>query len=214
MTRRHVVAAVAIAATLILGGAYTTFWLLKQPTPQVAGDELINMVEGEGSQTKGVIQGRETASKSSKDTAEVRLYVLGNSGTSFVVENEQMPTAMSLQQQIRYVMELLLSRSAAVPPEVELREVFLTSQGVVYVDLSQEFVQNHPGGSSAEELSIFGLSHTLIVNFPAVKMMKILIEGQEIQTLAGHMDLSISYGRAPDYLDPLSDSKGIPNETS
>ena len=214
MTRRHVAAAVAIAATLILGGAYTTFWLLKQPTPQVAGDERINTAGDKGSQTSRAIQDQETASKISEDTVEVRLYVLGSSGTSFVVENEQMSKTMSLQQQIRHVMELLLSRSAAIPPEVELREVFLTSQGVVYVDLSEEFVQNHPGGSSAEELSIFGLSHTLIVNFPAVKMMKILIEGQEIQTLAGHMDLSISYGRAPDYLDPLSDSKGIPNETS
>ena len=87
MTRRHVVAAVAIAATLILGGAYTTFRLLKQPTPQVAGDERINPAEDEGSQTKGVIQGRETASKISEDTAAVRLYGLGNSGTSFVVEN-------------------------------------------------------------------------------------------------------------------------------
>ena len=91
----------------------------------------------------------------------------------------------------------------------ELREVFLTSQGIAYVDLSREVVANHPGGSSAEELTVFSLTQTLIANFPAIRYVKILVEGREVQTLAGHLDLTVPYGRAPDYLRPESETREV-----
>ncbi len=111
-------------------------------------------------------------------------------------------------------MRLLLRRSSAIPRGVSLRELFVTSQGVAYLDLSQELVSNHPGGSSAEELTVFSLSQTLIANFPAVKTVKILVEGREIQTLAGHLDLTIPTAPRPVYLQPESERAEKPNEAS
>ena len=91
-------------------------------------------------------------------------------------------------------------------------------QGVAYVDFSRELTQNHPGGSSAEELTVYSLSNTLIANFPAIKMVRILVEGREIPSIAGHLDLTLPYGRGPEYLKPASERTGsrpeIRNEAS
>jgi hypothetical protein len=56
------------------------------------------------------------------------------------------------------------------------------------------------------------LSQTLVANFPAIKTVRILVEGREIQTLAGHLDLTVPYGRAPQYLQPPSERAEIQNE--
>ena len=89
---------------------------------------------------------------------------------------------------------------------------WLTPQTLPYP--TRELVQNHPGGSSAEELTVFSLSNTLIANFPAIKTVKILVEGREIQSIAGHLDLTIPYGRAPAYLQPPSERLDAPRAVS
>ena len=70
-----------------------------------------------------------------------------------------------------------------------------------FVDFSQELISNHVGGTSAEELTVYSLSNTLIANFPAVKSVQFLVEGREVTTLAGHLDLTIPYGRGPRRLE-------------
>lgn len=189
---------------MIAGAVYATFWLLEQPVPQTTDAETSAAVEAE----RVAIQGRSDADdpESLGGTIRVKLYVLGASGQRLDTADEEIPLGESLQRQAKRVIELLLARSAAFPRGVALRDVFVTSQGVAYVDFSNELVQNHPGGSSAEELTVYSLSNTLIANFPAIKMVKILVEGHEIPSLAGHLDLTISYGRAPDYLRPASES--------
>jgi spore germination protein GerM len=84
---------------------------------------------------------------------------------------------------------------------VQLRDLFITPQGLAFVDLSQELISNHPGGTCAEELTVYSLANTLVANFPAVKGVQILVEGREIQSLAGHLDLSKPYGRGPQRLE-------------
>ena len=210
MSRATLIVAVVSAAVILGGGAYLTFYILEQPVPETS---TVSLDATSASDTVG------TAAPATQPVAapvqggviQVQLYVLSSSGTRLETESQEVQLAESLQKQCRQVIELLLSRSAAVPEGVELREVFITSQGVAFVDLSQELVANHPGGSSAEELTVFGLSSTLIANFPAIKMVKILVEGREVQSLAGHLDLTIPYGRAPAYLNPPPETSESPN---
>jgi hypothetical protein len=67
--------------------------------------------------------------------------------------------------------------------------VFLTSNGEAFVDLSGELQRNHPGGTTNEILTIYALVSALTVNLPAITAVQILIDGKEVQTLAGHLDL-------------------------
>ena len=88
--------------------------------------------------------------------------------------------------QIAPVAEPLLS---AVPPGTTLRALFVTAHGDAYVDLSREIVAAHPGGSLDELLTVYTIVNALTVNLPAVSSVQLLVDGKEVDTLAGHVDL-------------------------
>lgn len=46
------------------------------------------------------------------------------------------------------------------------------------------------GGSATETARVYGIVETLVRNFPQVKTVRILVDGQEADTLLGHLDLS------------------------
>lgn len=212
MKTRSILFAAVLALVLISAAVWGTMWILRQPVPSTSAEVL--SPETDPSEPSVLAEPAETDDDRSGGRIQVKLYVLARSGRELATETQEVPLEGSLQQQAKAVVRLLLRRSAAIPSGVELRELFITSQGVAYVDLSQEFVSNHPGGSSAEELAVFSLSNTLVANFPAVKNAMILVEGREIQTLAGHLDLTVPYGRAPQYLQPQSERTETKNETS
>ena len=88
--------------------------------------------------------------------------------------------------QIAPVAEPLVS---AVPPNTTLRAVFITEGGDAYVDLSREVVSAHPGGTLNELLTVYTLVNALTTNLPAVTAVQMLVEGKELDTLSGHIDL-------------------------
>ena len=59
----------------------------------------------------------------------------------------------------------------------------------MYVDLSTELRQNHPGGTTSEILTVYTIVSALTANLPAVTSVQLLIDGKEVDTLAGHLDL-------------------------
>jgi hypothetical protein len=78
---------------------------------------------------------------------------------------------------------------SAVPAGTALRAVFLTDGGEAYVDLSREVVSAHPGGTLNELLTVYTIVNALTVNLPAVTAVQVLVDGKEVETLAGHVDL-------------------------
>ena len=219
MSRRAVILAAALAAALISTAIFGTFWILQQPVPETTTDSIPSMDGSEVSLEELKALDPEAEPEEPDETEvgghiQVKLYVVARSGWKLATESEEIPLEPSVQQQASEVVKLLLRRSAAFPRGVKLREIFITSQGVAYVDLSQELISNHPGGSSAEELTVFSLTSTLIANFPAIKTVKLLVEGREIQTITGHLDLTLPYGRAPAYLEPDSERPDTSNEAS
>jgi spore germination protein GerM len=91
-----------------------------------------------------------------------------------------------ISAQIAPVVEPLVS---AVPPGTTLRAVFITQDGDAYVDLSREVVAAHPGGTINELLSVYTLVNALTENLPLVSAVQVLVDGKEVDTLAGHVDL-------------------------
>ena len=88
--------------------------------------------------------------------------------------------------QVAAVAEPLVS---PIPPGTSLRSLFITERGDAYVDLSREASTAHPGGTTTELLTVYALVDALTVNLPAVHAVQILIDGKEVDTLAGHVDL-------------------------
>lgn len=75
-----------------------------------------------------------------------------------------------------------------IPPETVLRALYV-HDGTAYVDFSQEIHDAHPGGVRTEYLTIVSLANSLVLNIPDIKRVKILIEGREENSLAGHIDI-------------------------
>jgi hypothetical protein len=88
--------------------------------------------------------------------------------------------------QIAPVVEPLVS---AIPPGTTLRAVFITKTGDAYVDLSADARTAHPGGTVNELLTVYTIVNALTVNLPAVTGVQLLVDGKEVDTLSGHVDL-------------------------
>jgi hypothetical protein len=80
-----------------------------------------------------------------------------------------------------------------VPDRTTLREVFLDRSGTLYLDLSEEFSDRHPGGSAEEVATVFSIVDSLTYNLPEIKRVRFLIGGEERDTLKEHLDLRRAY---------------------
>src|SRR5439155_680644 len=78
---------------------------------------------------------------------------------------------------------------SAVPAGTTLRALFITDRGDAYVDLSGTIVSGHPGGVTNEMLTVYAIVNALTANLPAVTAVQVLVDGKEVETLAGHVDL-------------------------
>ena len=91
-----------------------------------------------------------------------------------------------LTAQIAPIAEPLVS---AIPAGTSLRAVFIAKSGNAYVDLSREARTSHPGGTINELLTVYTIVNALTANLPAVTAVQVLIDGKEVDTLSGHVDL-------------------------
>lgn len=80
-----------------------------------------------------------------------------------------------------------------IPEDTKVLGLYLDRSGTVYVDLSDEFVNKHPGGSSEELATVFSIVDSLTYNLPEVRRVRFLVGGEERDTLASHLDLRRAY---------------------
>jgi germination protein M len=76
---------------------------------------------------------------------------------------------------------------ATMPSGTKLRKPVSCQDGTCTVDFSEEFVSNHPGGSSGELMTIYSVVESLTANVPGTRSVHFLVEGRPRDTLAGHM---------------------------
>jgi len=80
-----------------------------------------------------------------------------------------------------------------VPRRTAVLGVYLDRAGTVYLDLSEEFVTMHPGGSSGELATIFSIVDSLTYNLPEIRRVRFLVGGEERDTYKSHIDLRAAY---------------------
>ena len=74
-----------------------------------------------------------------------------------------------------------------------MRDVYLLGDDTAVVDTNSAFANAHPSGVLAEELTVASIVVTLNANDSKIERVKILVNGQERETLAGHADLRRFY---------------------
>lgn len=123
------------------------------------------------------------------------LFFASADGQRMVGVEREVPLAEGTVAQARALVEALLAGdapaplSSTIPEGTSLRGIFVSARNEVFIDLDATVRTKHPGGSMQELLTVYTLVNTIVVNLPSVGEVQILINGQEADTLAGHVDL-------------------------
>ena len=132
-------------------------------------------------------------------TERVTLFVAHDDDGSLRAESAQIPLPSGRQQRaeelLRALVSLYLDKSSphVIGSGAEVRSVFLVDPGVAVIDLNSAFADTHRSGVLVEELTVTSLIHTISANTPGILKVKILVDGKQRDTLAGHADLSSFY---------------------
>ena len=132
-------------------------------------------------------------------TERVTLFVAHDEDGTLHAESAQIPLPSGRQQRteelVRALLSLYLDKSSphTLGSGSEVRSVFLVDPGEAVIDLNAAFADTHRSGVLVEELTVVSLIHTISANTPGILKVKILVDGKERDTLAGHADLSSFY---------------------
>lgn len=76
-----------------------------------------------------------------------------------------------------------------LPEGSALKDAYLDANNILYIDMSPEFSANCKSGTTGEYEAVYSLLNTVFYNFPWVKGIKIVINGAEKDSLAGHISI-------------------------
>jgi hypothetical protein len=130
------------------------------------------------------------------NTERVTLFVAYDDIGVLRAQSAQIPMPSVRQQRAEEVLRALIalylvkSSSHPLPPGSDIRSVYLVDPGLAVIDINAAFADGHRSGVLVEELTVTSLIQTLSANIPGILKVKILVEGKQRDTLAGHADLS------------------------
>lgn len=138
-----------------------------------------------------------------EEMVEVNLYFSDSQAMYLLPEKRKIPQTSPLARQA--VFELIKGPNNSdfyptIPEGTQVNEVYIVDD-IAYIDLSEEIFKNHSGGSSAELMTIYSIVNTL-TEIPPIKGVQILIKGNEMKSLAGHIDISMPLIRDEDWIKP------------
>jgi spore germination protein GerM len=145
---------------------------------------------------------RPVAPPVSGPTERVTLFVAWDDAATLHQQVVNIPLPAARQQRaeelLRALVTLYLEKNSThpIPPGSEIRAVYLVEPGLAVIDLNPAFANSHRSGVLEEELTVMSLIQTLTVNLPGILKVKILVDGKDRDTLAGHADLSTFYDAA------------------
>jgi spore germination protein GerM len=127
-------------------------------------------------------------------TTLVHLYFSDKDNQFLMAENRVLQISEDPEFLARSIIEALIKGpqqglARTLPAATAVRTIFVTPEGICFVDLTSAITESHPGGIQAELLTIYSIVNSLVLNVPKIKAVKILINGNEAKTLAGHIDL-------------------------
>ncbi len=123
------------------------------------------------------------------------LFFASEDGQWLVPTEREVTLAEGVVAQARSILEAQLTAEApaplvsTIPKGTAIRGVFVSERNEVFVDLEPSIRAAHPGGSFQEIMTVYTIVNALLTNLPTLQHVQILIGGQEVDTLAGHVDL-------------------------
>ena len=130
----------------------------------------------------------------------IDIFVLDSDQFELIPKQIEIHQSGSVSQNLKDVIQALLEASkngfqTTIPEATRIYEAYIDGK-TCYLDFSRELFGKHIGGTKAEFLTISSILKTVRANFlDHIEQVHILIEGgQEIKSIAGHIDISRPFG--------------------
>ncbi len=159
------------------------------------------------------------SSNSQLPLQNVDLFFCGTTSLALVREKRELPLSEDMTERLKQIINELLTGSTGglkntIPKGTEFHQVYIDKQSIAYLDFSRRLSDAHIGGTTAEMLTVESILRTVGANFPQqIKKVQILIEGQEVDTIAGHVDISKPFALTPESR-PRERETPVEHETS
>jgi len=107
----------------------------------------------------------------------------------------EMPLSADPSERSRQLLQVLIANpptpgQRTLPADATVLGFYILPDGTSVADFSDAIASEMPSGILSEEMAVQSITHTLGANVPGLRRLKILIHGQEVDTLAGHADLT------------------------
>src|SRR6266403_5034069 len=136
------------------------------------------------------------APPASGPTETVTLYLADDAAGKLRAQAAQIPLPGGRQQRAEELLRALLrvyqqpDSPHPLAPAAEIRSIYLIDPGAAVIDLNAAFADQHRSSILGEQLTVNSLVETLAANVPGINRVRILVDGNTRETLAGHADLS------------------------
>jgi germination protein M len=187
-SRKYFIFLWAVMLAVFISGCGSTI-----PSPQGESSEQSSQVQPPAGQkpsgSEGAGQGPNT----------MRIVVYFATGDALHLAPEVRTVAKN-DHPVKTSIELLLAGTSkpglvsVIPKGTQLRALNVKDH-VAYVDFNDKIVKNNPGGSATETLLVASIVNTL-TEFPEIEKVQILVEGKQVDTITGHMDVSQPLSRS------------------
>jgi hypothetical protein len=122
------------------------------------------------------------------------LFYAGEDAQALMPVRREVPLADGVVAQGRQIIAAQLEPApppylSVIPAGTTLRAFYMTDKGDAFVDLSSQISSRHPGGTLTELLTVYAIVNAVTANLPAVQRVQILVDGKEVDTIAGHVDV-------------------------
>ena len=107
----------------------------------------------------------------------------------------ELPLSADPAQRSRQLLHALIADpptpdQRTLPADTDLLGFYILPDGTAIADFSDALSTETPSGILSERIAVNSIVRTIGSNVPGLRRLKILIHGQEVDTLAGHIDLT------------------------
>lgn len=187
MTRSVKIALAVLAAIVVAGAIY--LWTLQQRFEQTPDPQ-----RAEQQARRDVTHPPVESPTDTRTRARMFWAAPGGTGALSPVEIELAlsadPALRARQVLNALIVEAPSAAQRTLPLELNVLQFYLLPGGTAVADFSHALATATPSGILSEQMALDSIVRTLEANVPQIRRLKILIQGQEVETLAGHVDLT------------------------
>ncbi len=136
------------------------------------------------------------ASDNLPPTQQINLFLLEATGVELTPLKVEIHIFPEPTKQLKQIVTALVQERPPnyrnpIPNGTSVNEVYIDSRKTAYLDFSHHLADGHIGGTTAEYQTVSAILKTVFDAFPdEIKHIQILIDGKEVETLSGHINLS------------------------